>query len=106
MSEKENLCQGCENNCCKDFKLFWSREEIERLIQEYPSFHVVESGVQLIGGRERVYRVMQCDRLNEDGSCRDYPHNRPSFCETTGIQTRPAIKCKLHDLRGKKQNDQ
>jgi len=27
--ENDNPCKGCENNCCKSFKLFKSGEEVE-----------------------------------------------------------------------------
>lgn len=100
MAEQENACQGCENNCCEDFKLYWPREDIEKLQAQYPFFRVVGTDVGLVGGREKVYRIMKCDRLKDDGSCQDYPVNRPAFCENTGVKARPAIICKLHDLVG------
>jgi hypothetical protein len=67
----------------------------------YPFMRVVDSGVDLIGGRERVYRVIECDRLELDRTCRDYPNNRPSFCEKTGVINRPAVICKFNDAINK-----
>ena len=104
MSEKDNLCGGCENNCCKDFKLYRSREEVTKLIEKYPFLRVVGTEVGMQGNQEKVYRVMECDRLQENGSCRDYPNDRPPFCEKTGVESRPAVNCKLNDLV-KKENE-
>lgn len=95
--ENENLCAGCENNCCDNFRLYMPAEEIEELIKEYPFLSVVGKGLGFVGSREAVYRVMSCERLNEDGSCQDYPQNRPDFCGTTGVETRPAKNCRLND---------
>ena len=103
MPENENLCVGCEDNCCDQFKLFWSMEEIESLIQKYPFLSVLGSDIGLFGKEEKVYRVMECSRLQDDGSCEDYPNNRPAFCENTGVKNRPATNCKFNDLvRNKK----
>ena len=102
MPENDNPCKGCENNCCKSFKLFKSGEEVAGLTENYPFLKVVKTDVGLFGNRERVYRVLECDRLQEDGSCEGYPDNRPPFCEKTGVEDRPAANCKLHDLVKKK----
>ncbi len=102
MPENENQCSGCENNCCKSFRLYRGEEEILELIEMYPFFRVVNKGIALVGGHETAYRVLECDRLQEDGSCEDYPENRPPFCENTGVKTRPAVNCKLHDYLNNK----
>lgn len=68
MAEYENPCSDCVNNCCQDFKLFWPREEVEKLLTEYPFLKVVRSDVEMVNGREKVCRIMSCDRLNNDGA--------------------------------------
>ncbi len=98
MLENENLCGGCENNCCIDFRLYWSMEEVAKLLKEYSYFRVVDTGVAFVGKHEKEYRKMACDRLQTDDICTGYPGNRPAFCENTGIENRPAVNCKLNDI--------
>ena len=102
MAERENLCTGCANNCCDHFRLYWPREEVAKLIETYPFLKVLGTDVGMVGNQERVYREMACERLGEDGSCRDYPDNRPPFCEKTGVESRPAVVCRFNDAYGKR----
>jgi len=102
MPENENYCADCENNCCNNFRLYQSGEEVAKLIEKYPFLKVVKTDVGMLGNREKVYRVLECNRLQEDGNCKDYPENRPPFCEKTGVENRPAAICKLNDMLKKK----
>lgn len=98
MTETKSFCGECENNCCIEFKLYWTLSDIHKLVEEYPFFEIVETGVDLIGNREKVYRKMKCNRLLPDNTCDGYPENRPQFCSNTGVISRPALKCLLHDF--------
>ena len=96
-SREQNPCQDCENNCCERFVLFWSRREIDELMKRFPFLQLEEEKLCLVHGHETIGFVFNCERLMEDKKCQDYPLNRPSFCEKTGIVSRPSQNCKFND---------
>ena len=104
--EGENLCFDCPKNCCERFSLYGRTEwQIEELLAQYPFLKLVDRKLELVGGRETMVPVFDCDRLLPDKSCEDYPDNRPDFCERTGRVNRPASVCKLHDVLVKNNPD-
>jgi len=97
--ESPNWCQGCENNCCDHFVLEnWSQEKIKTLIEKFPFLSVDEhwQGEDDSGRTVDVW-IMECARLNPDGSCEGYPDNRPYFCDWAGVRYKPVSGCKLFE---------
>lgn len=96
---KESPCFECHPSCCERFVLNgWSVEQVEKLVETYPFLRPIERDVRLVNGRETMVTVFECDRLGDDGSCINYPDNRPSFCEGAGVRSRPKPDCKLFEM--------
>ena len=101
MKERQlsNECMGCKTNCCDHFILEnWSSEKLESLIKKYDFLKVAEhwQGEDGLGTVVDAW-VMECERLQDDGSCRDYPADRPYFCDWAGVRYKPASGCKLFE---------
>ncbi len=107
MIEAPNWCRGCETNCCDHFVLSnWPKWKIDELKEKYPFLSVYEQWVgENERGDEETAWVMECARLMEDGACRDYPDDRPYFCDWAGVRYPPVTGCKLFEKKVKNNPD-
>jgi len=91
-----NWCNGCETNCCDHFVLSnWPEWKIEELIKQFSFLKVYEHWINE-DETEHTW-VMECARLKDDGSCENYPDNRPYFCDWAGKRYLPVAGCRLFE---------
>ncbi len=98
----ENLCVGCDDNCCVDFKItieVQSPKEYREMLEKFPFIKVVERKLVRNGSRVEMMNVHKCERLQVDGSCKNYyVEERPQFCHNAGVKYDPTgskKNCKL-----------
>ena len=95
---KTNWCEGCEKNCCDHFVLEnWPEWKISSLVEKHPFLRIFEHwvGEDTLGEEVDVW-IMECGRLKPDGSCEDYPDDRPYFCSWAGEKYPPFSGCGLY----------
>ncbi len=81
MAKIKSVCGQCLNHCKEGFTLFQSQEEVAKLVEKYPFYKVVKTGVSQVGKTKKEYSVLQCDKLKPDGLCNDHPQNAPVWCK-------------------------
>lgn len=93
----ENKCLGCVKSCCRDFKIAQQKHDphaYRELLGRFPFIRVTGQELTLFNGREAVMSIHNCDRLQEDGSCKDYGVvERPQFCIDAGVKGAPHEGC-------------
>ena len=95
----ENLCVGCDDNCCVNFRIAMevrSPKEYREMLEEFSFIKVVERKLVRNGSRVEMMNVHKCERLQPDGNCEDYyVKKRPQFCHNAGIKYDPTGSKKI-----------
>lgn len=96
-----NNCEGCQRNCCMNFKItteLVNPKEGEEELNRFPFIKRVGQTLVLCSdGHEKIVGVYACDRFDiRIKECMEYETQpRPIFCQTTGNVTSPHNKCLL-----------
>jgi len=89
----ENLCKDCDDNCCVDFRIAMEvrfPKKYRKMLEKFPFIKVVERKLVRNGSRVEMMNVHKCERLQADGSCKNYhTKKRPQFCHNAGVKYDP-----------------
>ncbi|HCQ31084.1 TPA: hypothetical protein DIU27_01710 [Candidatus Collierbacteria bacterium] len=81
MSKIKSLHGKCTNHCKEGFSLFVDEKSCTCIVKEFPFLKVIGVGVEIVGKKKKEFRVIKCDRLNEEGCCSEQPQNAPAWCK-------------------------
>lgn len=66
----------------------------QEMLREFPFVKITDKELILFNGREAVVNIHNCERLQDDGSCKDYDTlERPQFCHDAGVKGAPHPYC-------------
>lgn len=90
---------ACVKNCCRDYKISLQKRDpraYQELLRRFSFIKVTNQELTFFNGRETLMNIHNCDRLQEDGSCKDYNTvERPQFCIDAGVRGAPHKQCLL-----------